>query len=361
MRFLLAGVCGIITTVAVAGTPEYTYLRTIDAAPHPDVFRMIDGVADNNGGIYFTDNALDAVYYIGNVLTDNGESTAPGSIMQVAVGAGSRSYGDGPDFNSGFSYQGITFDGTNVYAGGRNGTNLSQFVKFVPNDPTNPTDWTPVVYSVNAELTGPAAVGPGLLVAAHHDNGSLVFLQDTGSALNIIGTVNGPNEGTDRSHNVVYDDVSNRIFVSVTQYAASPPSVGQVTVYTSDGTAGGTTYNAAVNPYVAPVETLHPETLNGIAYQTLGFNSEDQVLLINRTTAIETNGSALIDATQTGPNATSYALMDLADTPQGANTGSVTAGVFGTKDGVKFLVLNAGNSKIQVYTQGSSVSDWTLY
>lgn len=358
MRHVFAGICGVIAVGAWSGTPGYTYLRTIDIAPHPTAARMIDGCVDSNGGLYFVDNSIDAIFYIPDVLTADGALET--DVVPIIAGEGSISGGGGPDFNSGFSYEGITFDGTNIYAGGRQSTADAQYVKLVPNNASTPTGWTVTVYTINQGLSGPGAVGAGTFAAANNVDGSVVFLGDAGATLNVLGTVAG---STGRAHNLVFDDTTNRIYVSTSRYFnQSPPSVGQVEVFTSDGTAGGTSYNAAVNPYVESTPTGLADTVFGVNYQTLGFNEEDQVLLICRSTGFpETNGHALVDATQPGPNATPYQLIDLADTPQGANTGSATGGTFGIKDGVKFLAVCAGTNKIHIYSQPSNVQDWTLY
>jgi hypothetical protein len=209
-RFGFVAIFAFVASAVFAVPPNYSFNRSLSLGPHPDISRANNAVSDAAGGLYFTDSGSDGIYYVNDVFTSTGNFTT--DTVRVIAGVSGATGGLGPDFTSGNSYEGVTIapNGT-IYGGGKNGAGVSQYVRLVPDNVTTPTAWTFTTFNPAFEFSGPSAIGNGKLVVSNATNGAVSFLTDTGPSLTQDGgfPVAG---GAAQSHNVVADNVHNKIF-----------------------------------------------------------------------------------------------------------------------------------------------------
>ncbi|MCC6547061.1 hypothetical protein IT570_07820 [Candidatus Sumerlaeota bacterium] len=328
----------------------YTYLKTLDFAPHPTFSRMTTATAGPAGSIYFTDNGSDHIGYFADItaVSATGGTAAVGDAEDVGISGGG--------FTSGNSHRGITYDGTNVYSGGLDGPSAAQLIQISGTSPS----WTITAITLppSVAFSGYAAVGTNKLAAADSNTGAMNILTVSGGSATVDGTVAG---GGVRTNQVAADIAHSKIFASI----ASANNAGPVQVFTSDGTVAGTSYSGAANPVVAAVASSFSLTSTGLNYQTVSVDSSDQVICLGQNLGSSGQSSwQLYDVSAGGTNLTPYQTIDGATTPDGVISASESClgSVFFTQGGIKYLALGRSSGKVYVFRDSTaSVPNWEMF
>ena len=339
---------------AIAVPQSYSYLRTIDMSPAPGG-HATSMLADSTGGLYVADNNDDRIYYFTNPLTDVYSTTAT-----------LRVYDAGTDPFGSFSWQGVTFDGTNIFVGGDNG-GTSVLFKYAPNA-TPPTAWTETRITMPAgRYTGPTAVAANTLVAADKDTGSLNFFTISGSAATLANSTAATSNTISQ---VLYSSALSKIFMSQKLDSAA----GGILQATSNGTFGGTSYSGAVNPVADTIPSSFTASTTPLTYQNLAVNAAGQIIgtARNQGTVGTLNHYDLFDVSTAGTFKSPYQTINFSTTPQGAASAInvVLGSAFFTKAGVTYLAvgvergasISTGQCRIYIFQPTpAAVGDWALY
>lgn len=331
----------------------YNYFRTIDVsvATSASILRLTTATAGPNGSIYFTDNGSDQIGFILDPVTATNTLGAAG-VQIVGISGGG--------FSSGNSFRGITYDGTDVYAGGLDGAAVSQLIKVTGVATNGPWTLTPITLPATA-FSGFSAVGTAKLAAATAGTGDMNILTVAGAAATVDGTTVG---GGARTNQVVADIAHSKIFTSI----ASDSNSGPVGVFTSNGTTGGTSFSAGANPVVASTASSLLLSGTGLNYENISVNSTEQILCLGRN--VGTAGTAqnvwqLYNTAAGGTNLTPYQTIDGSTTPEGVlGTASTALGsVFFTSGGVKYLALGRSTGKVYIFRDPvtASVDSWEAF
>lgn len=299
---LLLSLC---TGIAAAQAPMYTYVRTIDLGAPLLVDRMTCACSDQTGGLYFTDNGDDKIYYIPNVLTaaatTNDIITVYDLMDPVNVVKG------------GTSWMGITFDGKDVYtsAENRGRTVLMRISR------TGPNAWQRTLINMpEGSYGGCSAVGVGRLVMPDYQTGALNFFTINGDSAQLEPGC--PIQGGGGTAIQAFADLQHgRIFIS----RIATNQTGGVRVFTSNGTPAGTSFNQAANPVVADVPSSHVEGDQALHYQNICVDPTDNIMIVSQNSgklATDTvKGWAAFDLSKIATNMTPVQFIDGRDTPQG--------------------------------------------
>jgi hypothetical protein len=355
-KLSLLGILLLLAAVGFAGSPNITYNRTIDYSPHDVIGNCRGACTRANGGVMFVDGYDDWIIQVATPLTSDGSTND--ALNSWGVYQASPDGGTTYDFNSGMSYQAISYDGTHYYASGYNGTGTCNLYQL-----TDGTPWigSKMTVSPDGGYSGVTTVGSNVLVMPDYNTGAIQFFTVSGTTATAYGSpIANTSNGTYKTTQAYYyNDGSGRWIFT---YMVDTNLTRRIDVFQTDGTPGGTTYMGTLCPAIAT--NFSVEGTNVLKYCNLTCSAFKKVLVA--AAAVDTagpNGYDLFDistVTYAG-TATPYNQLRSADFTNTSGSNRLTAGAAFFASNAEIALIAANKLFVYDVEVLTSTEDWSLY
>ncbi|PKO16492.1 hypothetical protein CVU37_10970 [candidate division BRC1 bacterium HGW-BRC1-1] len=356
--FASLAVSALLVTAAFAAQPTFTLNNNINYQPAPNLGNAYPMVSRPAGGVVFADGYDDAIARVATPLTSDGATDNAANSWDVNSNTDLAR-----GFNSGESFQGITYDGANYFAVGvlATGANLWMFT----DSGSESTRWagSKITVSPDAPYSGVTAVAVNSLVMCDQETGSLQFFLVSGGSAAAVGSpiANPGATGLKTTCVVYYNGPGQDYFFT---YLASDTLTRRIDVFTTDGTPAGTAHAGTLCTGV--VSNMPVAGHYNQKWSTINVDPAKQLLVAasNEADAATANGFDAFNLSTVVTNGTATPYVQNRDaTTFGAKPGAAITGMaFFKVASVDYLAVNYSN-QLAVFTMATAaaVSDWTLY